>query len=163
MTDRQDWQQQPQYPPRGYGQQHQQGQPWQPQQYHPEQHQRRLDQPQRDPYANPQLPAMPQYASQGYGQPPAPSVRKTGLTAAEKFWYGLGCIPFGAMYFAKIPSKKALADFGMAELSAAESFWYVLMCIAFGAGYFAKIPTAKAISELAQFRSAAPVPLEYRR
>ena len=106
---------------------------------------------------------MPGYAPQGYGPPSEPAVRKAGLTAAEKFWYVLGCIPMGAMYFAKIPSKKALADFGMAELSAAQSFWYVLMCIAFGAGYFAKIPTAKAVSELAQFRSAPPVPLEYRR
>jgi hypothetical protein len=75
----------------------------------------------------------------------------------------MGCIAFGAMYFAKIPSKKALADFGMAELTAAESFWYVLMCIAFGGGYFAKIPTAKAISELPQFRAAARPELEYRR
>ena len=154
MTDHQDYGQPPQYP---------QGQPWQPSQYNPQQHQRRVGQPPHDPYASPPVPAVPQYAPQGYGQPAAPSVRKAGLTAAEKFWYVLGCIPMGAMYFAKIPSKKALADFGMAELSAAQSFWYVLMCIAFGAGYFAKIPTAKAVSELAQFRSAPPVPLEYRR
>jgi hypothetical protein len=96
-------------------------------------------------------------------RPVAQAVRKTGLTAAESFWYVMGCIAFGAMYFAKIPSKKALADFGMAELTAAESFWYVLMCIAFGGGYFAKIPTAKAISELPQFRAAARPELEYRR
>jgi hypothetical protein len=75
----------------------------------------------------------------------------------------MGCIAFGGMYFAKIPPKKALADFGMAELTAAESFWYILMCIPFGAGYFAKIPTAKAISELPQFRTAARPQLEYRR
>lgn len=61
-------------------------------------------------------------------------------------------IAFGAGYFAKIPAKKALSDFGMAEMTAAEKFWYVLMCIPFGAGYFAKIPTAKAISELPQLR-----------
>jgi hypothetical protein len=162
MTDREDWEQPPQYPPQGYVQQPWQDQPWQPQQYNPQQHQQRAGQP-PDPYASPPLPAVPQYAPQGYRQPAALPVRKTGLTAAEKFWYVLGCIPFGAMYFAKIPSKKALADFGMAELTAAESFWYVLMCIPFGAGYFAKIPTAKAISELAQFREAANVPLEYRR
>ena len=141
------------------------GQPWQPQQYDPRQHQQRVGQPPRDPYTGPPLPAVPQYAPQGYSRPPAQPTapRKTGLTAAERFWYILGCIPMGAMYFAKIPSKKALADFGMADLTGAESFWYVLMCIAFGGGYFAKIPTAKAISELAQFRQAAHVPLEYRR
>jgi hypothetical protein len=163
MTDRQDWEQPPQYPQHGYGQQYQPDQPWQPQQYDPQQHQRRVGQLPPGPYASPPLPVVPNYAPQGYGQPSAPAVRKTGLTAAEKFWYVLGCIPLGAMYFAKIPSKKALADFGMAELTGAEQFWYVLMCIGFGAGYFAKIPTAKAISELAQFREAANVPLEYRR
>ena len=150
MTDHQDHGQQPEYPQQG-----------------PVRHDPQGQQPPHDPNAGPPLPAVPQYAPQGYGQPSAqpsaPAVRKAGLTAAEKFWYVLGCIWFGAMYFAKIPSKKALADFGMAELSAAESFWYVLMCIWFGAGYFAKIPTAKAISELAQFRGAAHVPLEYRR
>jgi hypothetical protein len=165
MTDRDNgdlWQ-----PRQGQGQQYPQDQPWQPQQYNMQQHQQRVGQPPNDPYASPPPPAVPQYAPQGYGQPSvqpaAAPVRKTGLTAAEKFWYVLGCIAFGAMYFAKIPSKKALADFGMTELTAAESFWYVLMCIAFGGGYFAKIPTAKAISELAQFREAARVPLEYRR
>lgn len=164
MTDRDNgdlWQ-----PRQGHGQQYPQDQPWQPQQYNLQQHQQRVGQPPHDSYASP-VPAVPQYAPQGYGQPSvqpaATPARKTGLTAAEKFWYVLGCIAFGAMYFAKIPSKKALADFGMAELTAAESFWYVLMCIAFGGGYFAKIPTAKAISELAQFREAAHVPLEYRR
>ena len=75
----------------------------------------------------------------------------------------MGYIAFGAMYFAKIPSKKALADFSMAGLTAAESFWYVLMCNAFGGGYFAKIPTAKAMSKLPQFRAAGRPELEYRR
>jgi hypothetical protein len=98
-------------------------------------------------------------------EPPPPqqqftrAVNKVSLTAAEKFWYVLGCISFGAAYFAKIPAKKALSDFGMAELTGAEGFWYVLQCIAFGAGYFAKLPTAKAISELEQFRMARHVPL----
>ena len=99
---------------------------------------------------------------QAQPQPAVQVVGKTGLTAAESFWYVLGCIPLGAMYFAKIPSKKALADFGMAQLTPAESFWYVLMCIAFGGGYFAKIPTAKALSELPQFREAVRPQLEYR-
>ena len=49
-------------------------------------------------------------------------------------------------------AKKAMADFGMADLTGAEAFWYILMCIPFGAGYFAKLPVAKALSELAQFR-----------
>jgi len=87
------------------------------------------------------------------------AVNKVSLTAAEKFWYVLGCISFGAAYFAKIPAKKALSDFGLAELTGAEGFWYVLQCIAFGAGYFAKLPTAKAISELEQFRTAGHAPL----
>ncbi len=56
-------------------------------------------------------------------------------------------------YFAKIPAKKALHDFGLTEMTSAEHFWYVLMCIWFGAGYFAKIPVAKALSELPQYRS----------
>jgi hypothetical protein len=70
------------------------------------------------------------------------------LTTAEGFWYVLMCIGFGAGYFAKIPAKRALQDFGMAQMTAAESFWYVLMCIAFGGGYFAKIPVKKALSEM---------------
>ncbi len=39
----------------------------------------------------------------------------------------------GAMYFATIPAKKALSDFGLAEMTAAEKFWHVLMCLPFGA------------------------------
>lgn len=70
------------------------------------------------------------------------------LTAAESFWYVLGCIAFGGMYFAKVPAKKALSDAGLAEMTGAERFWYVLQCIAFGAGYFAKVPVKKALSEM---------------
>jgi hypothetical protein len=58
---------------------------------------------------------------------------------------------FAAGYFAKIPAKKALKDFGLTEMTGAEQFWYVVECIGFGAGYFAEIPTAKALSELPQF------------
>lgn len=72
---------------------------------------------------------------------------KTALTSAERFWYIVGNIALGAMYFAKIPARKALADAGRAELTSAERFWYVLMCIGFGAGYFAKIPVAKALAD----------------
>jgi hypothetical protein len=104
------------------------------------------------------MPYQDQAVSQGYGQPyPAQAyqqqpVRRYGLTAAQKFWYILGCIPFGAGYFLKIPAKKAMHDFGMTELTGPEAFWYILMCIPFGAGYFAKLPVAKALSELPQFR-----------
>jgi hypothetical protein len=77
---------------------------------------------------------------------------RTGLTGAQQFWYVLQCISFGAGYFAKIPAKKALEDYGLAQLTSAQQFWYVLQCIAFGAGYFAKLPTAKALSEMPQFR-----------
>ncbi len=75
-------------------------------------------------------------------------VRTVRLTGAESFWYVLGCIAFGAMYFAKIPAKKALSEVGLGEMTGAEQFWYVLQCIAFGAGYFAKVPMKKALSDL---------------
>lgn len=83
----------------------------------------------------------------------AVAVQKSALTAWEGIWYVLMCIPLGAGYLAKIPSKRALQDFGMVEMTGAERFWYVLMCVFFGAGYFAKIPTAKALSELPQYKS----------
>lgn len=95
------------------------------------------------PYPQEQVPA--QYPAQ-------PSRPAYGLTAAQSFWYVLSCIPFGAGYFAKIPGKKAMADYGLATLSGAEAFWYILMCLPFGAGYFAKLSVAKALSELPQFR-----------
>jgi hypothetical protein len=72
------------------------------------------------------------------------------MPAAASFWYILGCIAFGAAYFAKVPAKKALSEAGLAEMTAAEKFWYVLQCIAFGAGYFAKLPVKKALTELAR-------------
>jgi hypothetical protein len=37
---------------------------------------------------------------------------KIGMTAAEEFWYVLGCIAFGAAYFMKVPVAKALAELG---------------------------------------------------
>src|ERR1700759_2244077 len=100
------------------------------------------------------------YAHRPEPPTPASGVRRIGLTAAGKFWYVLGCIAFGGAYLAKVPAKKAMADFGLAELTAAETFWYVLMCIAFGAGYLAKLPTAKALSELEQFKVASRPQLE---
>jgi hypothetical protein len=121
-------------------------------------------------WQQPQPDAQPQYSQQQYGQPQnqqvqpyeqqqpaaiAPGQHATGLTAAQQFWYILQCISFGAGYFAKIPAKKALAEFGMAELTSAEKFWYVLQCCACGAGYFAKLPTAKALSEMPQFQAGA--------
>ena len=109
-----------------------------------------------DPYARraapPEFRARMHVQPHGQSQYPSQRARKTGLTVAEGVWYFLGCLWFGAWYFLKIPSKKALEDFGMAELTAMESFWYLLMCLWFGMGYFAKIPTAKAISEMPQFR-----------
>jgi hypothetical protein len=81
------------------------------------------------------------------------AARKTALTTWEGIWYLIMCIPTGGAYFAKIPVKKALQDFGFTEMTGAEQVWYVIMCIAFGAGYFAKIPMAKALSELPQYRS----------
>jgi hypothetical protein len=83
----------------------------------------------------------------------AAAVRKTALTTWEGIWYVLQNIALGAGYFGKIPTKRALSDFGLTEMTAAEHFWYVVQCIAFGAGYFAKIPVAKALSELPQYRT----------
>ena len=79
--------------------------------------------------------------------------RKVALTTWEMIWYVLHNIWFGAMYFAKVPAKKAMSDFGLCEMTGAETFWYYLGCIWFGAFYFAKIPVAKALSELPQNRS----------
>ena len=137
---------------------------WQSPQYEPGRQQPSAPTPgqsweQPQPYAQqPQPYAQQQYQQvQPYEQQsPVANVsgqHRTGLTGAQQFWYVLQCIAFGAGYFAKIPAKKALADFGMAELTSAEKFWYVLECIAFGAGYFAKISTAKALSEMPQFRA----------
>jgi hypothetical protein len=126
----------PQPPRDAWGQQYApQGQQWQSAQHAPV------------PYAQQQ--PYPQQAPAPYQQPARPA---HGLTAAQSFWYVLSCIPFGAGYFAKIPAKKAMADFGLATLTGAEAFWYILMCLPLGAGYFAKLSTAKALSELDQFR-----------
>ena len=76
--------------------------------------------------------------------------RKIHLTAAEAFWYVLGCIAMGGAYFAKLPVKKALHDFGYGPaLAGAERFWYRLGCVALGGAYFAKISAAKALTEVA--------------
>jgi len=159
---------------------------WQPGQYDPRQ-QRRAGAPavppgfqqQEDPWQASQqseawsgqprwTPAQPQYQPrpepryQAPVQQPQPygRVRKMALTAAESFWYVLMCIGFGVGYFAKIPAKKALQDFGMAQMTTAEQFWYVLMCLAFGGGYWAKIPVKKALSEMhAQPGYREPSPL----
>ncbi len=49
------------------------------------------------------------------------AARQFGLTAAERFWYVLGCIMLGAAYLQKVPVKRALADFGLVEMTSAES------------------------------------------
>ena len=69
------------------------------------------------------------------------------LKSAEQFWYVLQCLALGAGYLAKIPTKKALSDAGLAEMTGAEQFWYVLECVAFGWGYFTKVPVKKAMSD----------------
>lgn len=90
----------------------------------------------------------------------AQAIRKTAVTTWEGIWYVLMCIGFGAGYFAKIPAKKAMADFGLVEMTSAESFWYVIQCVMLGSGYFMKIPTAKALSELPKYVSARQGNLE---
>jgi hypothetical protein len=78
---------------------------------------------------------------------PATTEARGRLTGAESFWYVLGCIALAGAYFAKIPVKKALSEYGYVTMTGAEKFWYVLMCIGFGAGYFAKVPIKKAFTE----------------
>jgi hypothetical protein len=78
---------------------------------------------------------------------PVPMDARGRLTGAETFWYVLGCIAFAGAYFAKIPAKKALSEYGYVTMTGAEKFWYVLMCIWFGAGYLAKVPIKKAFAE----------------
>jgi hypothetical protein len=82
----------------------------------------------------------------------ASMTRTVRLTAAESFWYLLGCIALGAMYLAKVPAKKALAEAGLAQLTRAERFWYRVLCVAFGAGYLAKLPVKQALSEMGPSR-----------
>ena len=53
-------------------------------------------------------------------------VEESQRTAAERFWYVLGCIAFAGAYFAKIPVKSALRDAGRTKLTSWESSWYYL-------------------------------------
>lgn len=77
------------------------------------------------------------------------AARKIHLTAAEAFWYVLGCVAFGGAYFAKLPVKKALHDFGYGPaLAGMERFWYRLGCVAMGGAYFMKVSAAKALTEV---------------
>ena len=142
------------YQPRQYDPRQPQG--YDPRQYgeiQPQQQYRRPVPPLPDETAAAMRAHQEQYRQQPQQQY-APAPRKASLTAAEQFWYVLQCIAMGAGYWAKIPAKKALSDFGMAEMTGAEKFWYILMCCAFGAGYLAKVPTAKALSEMPQFWQA---------
>lgn len=82
-------------------------------------------------------------------------MKKLGMTGAEAFWYVLGCISLGSAYLAKVPVKRAMADYGLVpHLTTAEAFWYYAGCVCFGASYFMKLPVAKAISELPEFTKA---------
>lgn len=92
------------------------------------------------------------------------NAKKIALTSAEGVWYVIMNIAFGAAYFAKIPTKRAMVDYGyVPELTSAERFWYVLQCIAFGAGYFAKVVASKAFSELPDLVQARQVEAGGRR
>lgn len=74
---------------------------------------------------------------------------KGKTTAAEGFWYVVMNFAFFAAYFAKIPVKKALEEYGQVQqLTTWENIWYVLMNISFGSGYFAKVVVKKAMSEV---------------
>ena len=70
------------------------------------------------------------------------------LTSMETFWYYLQCLALGAVYFAKVPMKKALSERGLVTMTAAENIWYVILCLCFGAGYFQKVIIKKALSEV---------------
>lgn len=90
----------------------------------------------RYPPAVPQAPQRTQQLGRG------------ATTAAEAFWYVLGCLAFGASYFAKVPAKKALSEYGLVTMTSWEQAWYVLMNIGFGSGYLAKVITKKALAEV---------------
>ncbi|OEU89933.1 hypothetical protein AN215_09805 [Streptomyces abyssalis] len=64
----------------------------------------------------------------------------------------------GASYFAKVPAKKALSEYGLIEMTGAEKFWYVLMNVALGSGYLAKVITKKALSEVHRVEYAYGTP-----
>jgi len=49
-------------------------------------------------------------------------MKNIGLTAAEKFWYVLGCIAFGAAYFKKVPVAKASASWSSSRSRSMKSF-----------------------------------------
>lgn len=106
-------------------------------------------------------PGYPQQATGGYPvQPQRQAAKQYGLHGAEPFWYILGCIAFGAAYFAKLPTKKAACEIvselqldgqGASQgyvMSGAATFWYYLMCIPFGGAYFAKVYAKKALWEV---------------
>ena len=117
---------------------------------------RHLDQPSPQPRgvarhlnAVARHPSPAHAAAHSPAQPPPSAVPVADRrTSAERFWYVIQNIAFGAGYFAKIPAKKAAIEVtGRGILTGFESFWYVLVCIAFGAMYFAKIPVKKALVE----------------
>jgi hypothetical protein len=109
-------------------------------------------------------PQVPQAGRRAHRQ----AGKRYSLRGAESFWYVLGCIGFGAAYFAKLPAKKAACEvFSELQLDGqgpsrgyalrgAEGFWYVLMCIPFGAGYFAKVWAKKALWEMVGMVQSAP-------
>jgi hypothetical protein len=108
----------------------------------------------QDPQFADQQQQVQPFVPQQAGPPRVPGQYATGLTSAQQVWYTLHCIYFGMGYLAKVPAKKALEDYGMAQLTSAEQFWYTVECILFGAGYFAKLSTAKALSEMPVFQTA---------
>jgi len=140
----------PQQPPQYQGQGQGQGQG----QMQPATHDQR-----RYPPAAPQ-PGYPGLALQAAG-------KRYALRGAESFWYVLGCIAFGAAYFAKLPAKKAASEIfselqldgqGPSQgytLRGAETFWYILQCLAFGGGYFAKVWAKKALWEVVGMMQSA--------
>jgi hypothetical protein len=70
------------------------------------------------------------------------------MTAAERFWYVLWNIGFGAGYFAKLPIAKAIDEVdGTHLVKGWAKFWYVLENIAFGAGYLAKVIAKRALEQ----------------
>jgi hypothetical protein len=83
---------------------------------------------------------------------------KTALSMGEAFFYVLSCVFLGAGYFAKVPVKKAMQDFGICEMTTAEKFWYVLGNVAFGAMFLAKVVVVKAISEVPRSASVEGFP-----
>jgi len=71
------------------------------------------------------------------------------MTTWERFWYVLQNIWFGAGYFSKLPSAKALDEVDGSHLIRgwAKFWYYALNIITFASLYFFKVPVKRALEQ----------------